>query len=297
MVISALLELAILDVQVANTKGEAIKKSTKKNLLTQLKSYTQFCDRLNLQYFPCDNKQLCRFGQTLASTFQSPEAVSNYLSGVRTLHALLGLTIPDPREKEMQMFTQGLKRIMQHAIRQAAPITPELLIRLSRVVKYTDMVEMVSWVAVLLGFYMFLRKSNLVPVAMDKFNSQEQFTRGDIHLTSPYQAMMTEIRWSKTIQFKQKVLRFPVIPAQNKAICPVFWTYIMINRIPASSTDPALALRFPGKVLALSSNQLILRLRKWLTLIGEDSMAYSLHSLRRGGATFAYRSNIESGDD
>ena len=113
---------------------------------------------------------------------------------------------------------------MPHAVKQAAPVTPELLIKISKVVNYRDQVEMVAWVGVLLGFYMFLRKSNLVPDTMNTFDKDYQFTRADMNLLGLDKAMMFEIRWSKTIQYRQKVLRLPVLPANNKAICPVFWT-------------------------------------------------------------------------
>ena len=104
---------------------------------------------------------------------------------------------------------------------------------------------------------------------------------------------MVEIRWSKTIQHREKILRLPVLPASNKAVCPVFWTHYMVNKIKAGPRQPVLALRDKGEVLSLSANQLIYRLRKWLLLIGENATLYSLHSLRRGGATFAYQANME----
>ena len=124
-----------------------------------------------LPYFPCDNRQLCRFGQHLSRTFEAPESVGNYQSGMQTMMALIGLEIPDVKDRQMQMFITGLKRVMNHVIKQAAPITPQLLVRLSKVVNYRDRVEVIAWTATLLGFYLFLRKSNLVPEAMDKFNS------------------------------------------------------------------------------------------------------------------------------
>ena len=99
-----------------------------------------------------------------------------------------------------------------------------------------------------------------------------------------------EIRWSKTIQFRQKVLRMQVLPTKNKAICPVFWTHVMIQLVPAGPMDPVLAIRDKQRLVSLSANQLIYRLRKWLLLIGEDPSIFSLH---RGGATFAYQSDIE----
>ena len=156
----------VLDAAVADTKTHSIKESTRKNLLSHITSYEKFCDRYMLQYFPCDNTQLCRFGQHLSATFSSPESVGNYLSGIRTCLALLGFEIPDTNDRQIKMFMTGLKRVMSHAVKQAEPITPQLLLRLSKVVNYKDQVEMVAWTALLLGFYMFLRKSNLVPDTM-----------------------------------------------------------------------------------------------------------------------------------
>ena len=183
---------------------------------------------------------------------------------------------------------------MIHEVKQASPVTPHILIRLAKVVKFSDDTELVAWVGLLLGFYMFLRKSNLVPDTKEEFDGDQQFRRADINLISPFEPMMIEIRWSKTIQFKQRVLRFPVLPAKNKNICPVFWTHIMLNRIPAQPHEPALAIKENNRTLCLSANQLIYRFRKWLKLIGEDEMQFSLHSLRRGGATFAYQCDIEA---
>ena len=149
VIISARIALIQLDTKVAATKGQSIKDSTKKNLLTQLNAYEKFCDTYLLEYFPCDNRQLCRFGQHLSRSFESPESVCNYLSGVRTCLALLGLQVPDTQDRQMKMFTAGLKRLMPHAVKQAEPVTPEILVKLSRVVNYKDSVEIIAWTTVL----------------------------------------------------------------------------------------------------------------------------------------------------
>ena len=182
---------------------------------------------------------------------------------------------------------------MPHAIKQAAPITPEHLLKMSKVVNFQDIIDMIAWTGTLLGFYMFLRKSNLVPDNMTSFNPLQQFQRQDLLITGPDQAIMAEIRWSKTIQFKERILRVPVLPAHNKAICPVYWSHYMVHKIQANPQDPLLTIPSNKGKLSLSANQLITRIRKWLKLIGEDSALYSLHSLCRGGATFAYRANLE----
>ena len=74
ILVSAAVALGQLDYEVAITKGESVKESTKKNLITQLKAYEKFCNRYMLDYFPCNNTQLCRFGQHLKTSFQSPDA-------------------------------------------------------------------------------------------------------------------------------------------------------------------------------------------------------------------------------
>ena len=192
--------------------------------------------------------------------------------------ALTGLEVPDIKDRQMHMFTVGLKRSMDHVVKQAAPITPQLLVRLAKVVNYKDKVEAIAWTATLLGFYLFLRKSNLVPEAMDKFNSRYQFTRADVNLLGVHKAMMIEVRWSKTLQDRQKVLRFPVLPAKNKTICPVFWVHKMVTDNSGQEMEPLFLIRVKNETLALSENQLIYRLRKWLKLIGEEDTAFSLHS-------------------
>ena len=290
-----IIELAELDELVAHTKSLAVKESTKKGYLTHLTAYTEFCQRFELQYFPCDNLQLCRFGQFLVKYrgLKSPDAVGNYISGIRTCMAIIGLPIPDPLEKQMQLFNQGIKNLMPHETKQMKPITPEILLKIYDVVDFTNLTDMVAWVATLVGFTLFLRRSNLVPEAMNKFEPDKQFCRRDFNVIDPLSVMMAEVRWSKTIQFKEKVLRLPILPAGNKSICPVLWVHYMFEQIPGSPEDPAFMIIQKGEKLALSANQLVARLKKWLTLIGEDAERYALHSLRRGGATFALQCNIQ----
>ena len=274
--------LTQLDLQVTATKSHSCRASTKKNLLTQLGTYQKFCDRYLLSYIPCDNRQLCRFGQHLSQSFSSPDAVGNYLSGIHTILILSAIELPDVRDRQMQMFTAGLKCRMDHIVKQVAPITPHILVKMSKVVNYKDTVELIAWTATLIGFYMFLRKSNITPEAMDKFNPLHQFRRADVNLLGLDRAMMIEVRWSKTLQDRQKVLRFPVLPAANKAICPVFWIHKMVTSIPGHGQEPLFLIRVKGSTLPLLENQLLYRLRKWLKLVGEDDEALTLHSLHRG---------------
>ena len=67
----------------------------------------------------------------------------------------------------------------------------------------------------------------------------------------------------------------------------------MVRAIPADAHDLVLVLKDGNRTVALSANQLIYRFCKWLLLIACNPAIYTLHSLRRGGATFAYQADIE----
>ena len=49
----------------------------------------------------------------------------------------------------MQMLIKGLKKTMTHITKQAAPITPDTLMILSKVVNCNDQIELLAWAAVL----------------------------------------------------------------------------------------------------------------------------------------------------
>ena len=69
--------------------------------------------------------------------------------------------------------------------------------------------------------------------------------------------MMIEVRWSKVLQFREKILRFPALPTGNKAICPVFWMHHMITSVEAGPLDPLFSLPHRKQKIALSANQLV----------------------------------------
>ena len=53
---------------------------------------------------------------------------------------------------------------------------------------------------------------------------------------------MVLIRWSKTLQYRQKVLKTPVLPFPDKRICPVFWLNLMLDLIPGKPQNPLFSI-------------------------------------------------------
>lgn len=240
--------------------------------------------------FPASDLQIRRYAQHLAATLKSAATIDNYISGVRTFHMILD-QLPPPKPSESFMLNQtlrGIRVLLARPVRQAAPLTPELLVNMFRFVNVKSQQQLVAWVAILLGFHMMLRKSNLVPDT--KFQEGKQLSRKSITISD--KALLIEITWSKTIQYKQKKFIIPLIPLPDFRICPYYWVNFMINAIPAHAEDPALCYVKKGTRQPLTYSQLSKWLKLWVAAVGENPKEFSTHSMRVGGATFAFDSDI-----
>ena len=264
------------------------------NIQTQIATYQRFCILFGFNYFPADKLQICQYAIFLSYFLECQETVVSYVAIVRRLHEMAGFECPGAHEVVFHMVQSGLKRKLAKATKQAKPLTPELLKVIHQQVNFDEPLETVAYVALLVGFYLFLRKSNMVPEAMtgkNGFNGDHQFRRSDIRLSD--KAVLMDIRWSKTLQYKQKVLKVPLLPADNQNICPVYWMNRMVEWIHASSESSTFSVPTKNGLRPLSAPQLNKCMKKWLKAGGEDPEGYSLHSLRRGGATWAAECNIE----
>ena len=71
--------------------------------------------------------------------------------------------------------------------------------------------------AYLLGFFGFLRLSNLVPHAVSSFSHLKHLAKGDIVFGQSHTTVL--IKWSKTLKFGDQA-RLLKLPKLDKNICP-----------------------------------------------------------------------------
>lgn len=226
----------------------------------------------------------------LTFTLKTAASVTNYISGLKKLHGYARVPFPQCTANVDSVF-QGVKRLLAHETKQAEPITPQILKRIASRVNGSCPAQVVAFTALVVGFYLFLRASNLTCHTKTSFDPNRNLRRADIRLAQD--VALIEIRWSKTIQYFQKTLLFPIIKVLDPAICPITWLLRMIKMVPASTQDPAFCLpNGQGQVTPLTYQQLADQLKKWISEIGLPEHKYSLHGLRHGGATFAFESDV-----
>ena len=230
---------------------------------------------------------LSLYAQFLSRSFKSPQSIKNYLSGVKTMHHLLGYTTDHINEFLINLGLRGIARSNPHLVRKAEPITPEILLKIYSYLDVKNPVDTVYWCLFLFAFFLFARKSNLVPDSTKDIKNNKILLRRDVQIFDDI--LIVTMKWSKTIQFGQRVLKTPLIEIPHSVLCPVSAFKQMCKSVKAKDSDPLFSLP-SGKCIIYSLFQT--KLRQLIEKIGLNAAEFSSHSFRRGGASYAFKSKV-----
>lgn len=252
--------------------------------------YLEFCDCLGFQSLPAAQRTLCLFAQYLARDIKSPDSICNYINSIKWLHILEGLEVTQFDHPSLKLTFKGLARSLKHLPNQALPITPEILTEIKGTLDMQCSEDVTFWTILIFGFFLMARKSNLVPDSVVKFDPCKQLTRG--HVSCTPNVLLVTLNWSKTNQLGSRQHTVPLLTIPRSPLCPVAAYTAMINMVPGSNDDPLFRTLKKAKWVPVTYRQLNKRLKSALNAVGRVSSAYSTHSLRRGGATFANMAGV-----
>ena len=190
---------------------------------------------------------------------------------------------------EITLLKRGINRLKGKPPQQKLPITVEFLRKIRVLLDMKMPFDVAFWAALLVGFYGFLRKSTLLPSG--KLVEGKFLARGDI-VDFSLESFTLLVRHSKVIQFGQKCLSIPFSRVLETQLCPVLAMLIHRGLSPMAAGKPLFNFLQSGVEITLSHTKFVSRLKSLLSLIGVDSQKYSAHSLRRGGASFAFRAGL-----
>ena len=251
------------------------------------KAYIKFCEEYKYKPFPATDWRYCQFAQFLAWQEKVPETVDNYVSTVRVLHKLQKLPVPEQGQIHYKMVSEGIKKNCKKPVKQAEPMTKQILIQLYNQVDFRSELQVVTWVAILVAFTLLLRVSNLGPRMRGLFQRSQHFLRSDFTVRNNWPTL--GVRWSKTVQHRNKTSWAPLIPSNDKRICPQFWIQKMLNMIPAQPNEPLFLVRQGIHRYPLTSSQVNRLLKQWTKDAGLADVRLTSHCLCRGGLNWAHR--------
>ncbi|KAK3269703.1 hypothetical protein CYMTET_21871 [Cymbomonas tetramitiformis] len=227
-----------------------------------------------------------------------PSTAKKYTSGVRALHLQLGLVWVPVRERwAVHSALQGCGRRWDTPSKQTMPIGFEELLQMAVVVDPNSFLEIVVFAAMLTAFFFFFRKDNVSVEKADAWNPRGHLVRADMSfpvLEEGSRQVDIRVRHSKTIQAGERYHTVRAVEVPGSPICVVraLWR---IGQLPNLGPDgPLLCTEdAKGRLKPLTHSVFVAVFRKLAARAGLDPAAYTGHSFRRGGATAAFKLQVQ----
>jgi integrase len=226
----------------------------------------------------------------LCRSCKSVNTVKNYVSGVKLLHILLEQPCVGFDNVNLKLALKGMTRMKSHTLKQALPITKEILLKIYRELNFNDVTDVVFWSLFLLAFFTMSRKSNLVVTVGHAL--VKCLTRADVIVGET--SLLVNFRWSKTNQFGSRIHRIPLPRLLGSPLCPVRAYKVMCSRLSVKADQPAFCIWKGTKVAPVTYDDLQKFLRVQVAKLGLNPEHYSSHSFRRGAASLAFRSGVHT---
>lgn len=281
--------VAQLDATAQFLRGHAFAHNTKRSYSTHLNSYLEFCSLTGLPPFPISAQQATRYIAHLSQRLKYT-SITKYINILRLL--CLETEQPNPLVTwSVTSVLRGVRRVKGDQRDSKLPITPHMLLRIRSFLKLNQPLHCTLWAAYLTAFFSLLRTSNLVPPSTAAFDVNKHLCRGDL---SPHDGgLLLTIKWSKTIQYKERSYQLPLPYIQGHPLCPVTALHSLLSMGPSlPPSTPLFAFPNCTGVTVLTRHTFTDHLHQHLQGCGFDTAAYSGHSFRRGGASWAFDSGL-----
>ena len=197
----------------------------------------------------------------------------------------------------LESFLLGHRRQSGGQPKRKRPITPEMLIAMAKIVlKGRDAETEIVFFAMLIGFFAMLRKSNLTVDSATLLATSKLIRRSDLRVDRESYTLWVRIRRTKTLQYGDREIWIPIQGWLDHPLNVVFWAdrVSAIYGSQATQEDHAFAGRWTTdpKPTPLPYRVFLTRLKGLVQAIGLDPTNVAGHSLRRGGASYAFHRGI-----
>ena len=177
---------------------------------------------------PISSLDLRRYIAFLASRL-SFTSIRQYLNVVRLMHVESGHTNPLSDSWYLSSILKGLRRFKGDSTRPKLPMTCHILQRILSLLGLTRSFDFTFWAVCLVGFFSFFRKSNLLVPSLAAFDPQKHLCQSDVTLEAS--GAVISVRWSKTIQFRQRNIHIPLPHIPGSPFCPSNALYLCLHMV------------------------------------------------------------------
>ena len=277
--------------EIAFFRNQTFAQSTKKTYSTHRDTYLRFCHFMNIPSVPASTHGICLYAAYLARSLKF-SSIKQYLGIIGLMHKEFGLNNPLSGNWQLSSLLTGVKRVHGNAPQQKLPINFDILRGIHSQLNLTYSVDAAFWAICLVAFFGMFRKSHLLINKVGSFDPDKQLTKADFSFFPG--GALNRVRWSKTIQFREKVVQIPLIASPGSPFCPVsaisrafaFTSHVSQDSQAFQWVHSSLAIR------PFTYGLFMAKLRTCLNNCGLPGMEFGSHSFRRGGASLAFQAGL-----
>ena len=262
----------------------AHRPGTVKGRDSAVRLFLTFCNRIATNYKAIQYYHVCWYLEYLAGQGLAPASISNAVSHLRTYYLLAGLDTTPLHHFRVGLALRALSTTIRHVPVLRGPVSPDLLKSVIAAINEAQSPQAMR-LALILMFVGFLRQSSVAPQSVSAYDSTRHLSASDLTLTPA--GLRVAIKWTKTLQTSADATSILLPPTEDPLLCPVRAYCSYRDAFPSHQQQDAPLLRHSdGNALTVPFIR-----RQWnllLKRVGASPATHSLHSLRKGGATYTY---------
>ena len=217
----------------------------------------------------------------------SVSMICNYLAAIRDKFIMYGLSTVSLDDRKLHYFVKSLKINRPLSITKCNIISIEDLYAMVTCCDSLYMGQVYKTVF-LVAFFGFFRLSNLCPHSLNTYDFTRHLAGGDVFWDE--NSLKILIKWSKTLQSRDKVKIITLPSLGRAAICPLRAVKKLFKLYNRSNNDPLFQFKYPSGWQVLIDSKVKKTLSFINSHIGYIPHYFTFHSFRRSGASLAFAS-------
>ena len=243
---------------------------------------------LDLSLHRISTMNILAFMEYLAESSMSPDNIINHLTAARSLAIIYACDTLPFRDHRIPLFIKSLKINRSFQPKITLLVDENLLLKIITVSQHLPNSQVFT-ALYLFCFFSSLRLSNIIPHAVNAFDSTRHLCVGDIIFSDAGAPVI--IKWSKTIQDRVSSTTVTIPSLGASALCLIRSLTSMLAARKVSLGAPLFLLQSSSQWLTLTDSRARKHLKQVLQILDLPRIV-TFHDFRRRGATWAFSKGV-----
>jgi integrase len=269
----------------------AIADSTRRQYALHGHYWERFCLLFQVPSTPTQQSAILFI--TFLALSQTFSTVRSTMTGVKHYWAQRGWEFDILRWSEYNAVLKGIRREKKGVPQRKHPVSPDELQRMASLFSAEPFAR-AMWACIVITWWAMFRKSNTTVNERAPDGVGHCIRKQDVLVDFEQWRLHITVRGSKTNQYQDRVFHAHLQGRRGHPLDPVAAWLGHVEASPdVEPTMSAFSFREKGITQPMRYEYLRVALKVCYSAIGGDAAHVSTHSLRRGGATFAYHAGVQ----